>query len=83
MQKVKIPNYLWFSVLMLVVCLPMGAAALVYSVRVERYVMQQDYPAAYEASFKARKINILGLVIMAVAAAAYFLFMLVVMLVVK
>ena len=79
----KISNYLWFSLLMLLICLPMGAAALVYSVRVEKYVQQQDYPAAREASFRARKINLLAVMIMGVAAGVYLLFMAVLMLVVK
>lgn len=82
-RKAGISNYLWFSICMLVICLPMGAAALVYSVRAERYIMLRDYRAAREASFKARKINMLGLAIMAIAAAVYFLFMIIVMLVVK
>ena len=82
-RQMKIPNHLWLSVLMLVICLPMGAAALVYSVRVEKYVMQQDYPAAREASFRARKISMLGLMIMAAATAAYFLCMAALMLVVN
>ena len=79
----KIPNYLWFSLLMLVVCLPMGAAALVYSVRVEKYVLQQDFPAAREASFRARKINLLCVTIIGIAAGVYLLSMAAIMLVVK
>lgn len=79
----KVPNYLWFSVIMIIICLPMGAAALVYSIRVEKYVMREDYFTAWEASFRARKINLLGLIIMGVAAGAYLLFMLIIIMVVK
>jgi hypothetical protein len=83
LPREKIPNYLWFSLLMLVICLPMGAAALVYSVRVEKYVLLQDFSAAWEASFRARKINLLAAAIMGIAAAVYLLSMAVLMLVVK
>jgi len=47
------------------------------------YVLLQDFSAAWEASFRARKINLLAAAIMGIAAAVYLLSMAVLMLVVK
>jgi hypothetical protein len=79
----SIPNYLGLCVLTLIFCLPMGAAALVYSVRAEKYKQLEDYDAAQEAAYRARRISLIGLAIIGGAAAVYFLFMLLIMAVVR
>ncbi|MGI5907166.1 MAG: CD225/dispanin family protein [Christensenellales bacterium] len=60
----SVPNYLAFSIIMIFLCLPFGIAGLVYSLKVDEFLMQGDTEAAKAASDKARKLDIIGLIVL-------------------
>ena len=59
-----VPNYLAFSIIMIFLCLPFGIAGLVYSLRVDEFLMQGNTEAAKIASDKARKLDVIGLIVL-------------------
>lgn len=59
-----VPNYLAFSIVMIFLCLPFGIAGLIYSLRVDEFLMQGNAEAARIASEKARQMNIAGLIVL-------------------
>ncbi|XP_054854096.1 synapse differentiation-inducing gene protein 1-like [Eublepharis macularius] len=59
----NIPTYLGLSIFnMLCCCLPMGIAALIYSLRVENASSIGDVDRASSSSRTARTLNIMGIV---------------------
>lgn len=60
----SVPNYMAFSIIMIFLCLPFGIAGLVYSLKVDEFLMQGDTEAAKAASDKARKLDIIGLIVL-------------------
>lgn len=59
-----VPNYLAFSIVMLFLCLPFGIAGLIYSLRVDEFLMHGNMEAAKAASDKARQMDIIGLIVL-------------------
>uniref|UniRef100_A0A8C8VIH5 Uncharacterized protein n=1 Tax=Pelusios castaneus TaxID=367368 RepID=A0A8C8VIH5_9SAUR len=60
----NVPTYLGLSIFnLLCCCLPLGVAALIYSLRVENATGTGDMERASQASRTARMLNIVGIVI--------------------
>ncbi|MFZ5974371.1 MAG: CD225/dispanin family protein [Bacillota bacterium] len=59
-----VPNYLAFSIIMIFLCLPFGIAGLIYSLRVDEFLLQGNEEAARIASDKARQMDIIGLIVL-------------------
>ncbi|XP_061449112.1 synapse differentiation-inducing gene protein 1-like [Rhineura floridana] len=66
-SRVNIPSYLALSIFnMLCCCLPLGIAALVFSVQVKNATHIGDVNQASKSSRTARLLNIIGIVVGAI-----------------
>lgn len=77
MNPQNIPNYLWQSIVVTVLCcLPLGIPAIVFASKVNNSLMQGNQAAAKQASDNAKMWCIISLITGIVAGLAYFGFVL-------
>ena len=63
-QNTTVPNNLVLAILSTVFCcLPLGIVAIIQATKVNGFVAQGNFAAAQEASAKAKKFAIIGIVI--------------------
>ena len=76
-----VPNNMVLAILSIFCCWPLAIVAIIKAASVNTLVAQGDYSAAEKASADAKKFAVIAIVLWAVAAVCYGIFMLVMMLV--
>ena len=66
-----VPNNLVIAILSLICCLPLGIPAIIFATQVNSKVAAGDIAGAQEASAKAKKFAIIGLVVWGVCVLLY------------
>lgn len=72
-----VPNNLVIAIISIICCLPLGIPAIIFATQVNSKVAAGDIAGAQEASAKAKKFAIIGIVVWAVCVVLYIIFALV------
>lgn len=68
-----VPNNLVWAILSLICCLPLGIPAIIFATQVNSKVAAGDIAGAQDASQKAKKFAIIGLILWGVCVILYVL----------